>query len=119
MRNVKIIVGIGALVLAVMAGWQITSWELANINFQDELHDMGSQAGAHMGVVVPLSDEETVGAVIRKAEEHGIELRPDQITVQRIGSGDKSTMYLAADYRVPVKLFFFSFSLHFTPTSRR
>lgn len=119
MRTFKIIVGIGALVLALMAGWQITSWELVNINFQDELQDMGSLAGAHMGVVVPLSDEEMVGAVIHKAEEHGIQLRSDQITVQRIGSGEKSTMYIAADYRVPVRLLFLSFSLHFTPTSRR
>lgn len=119
MRNFTIIVGIGALVLALMAGWQITSWELTNINFQEELRDMGSQAGAHMGVVVPLSDEEMVGAVIHKAGEHGIQLRPDQITVQRIGSGEKSTMYIAADYRVPVRLLFLSFSLHFTPTSRR
>ena len=119
MRNLKIIVGVVVLVLVVTAAWQVTSWELENINFQEELRDMGSQAGVHMGVVVPLSDEEMVGAAIHKAEEHGIELRPDQITVQRIGSGEKSTMYLQADYRVPVKLLFFSFSLHFTPSSRK
>jgi hypothetical protein len=119
MRNFKIVFGVVVLVLAVMMGWQVASWELADIQFQDELQDMGSMAGAHIGVVVPLSDEEVVRAVIHKAGEHGIELDPDQVTVQHIGSGEKSTMYLAADYRVPVKVLFFSFKLHFTPSSRR
>lgn len=119
MRNFKIVFGVVVLVLAVMAGWQVASWELANTQFQEELRDMGSMAGAHIGVVAPLSDEETVRAVIRKAGEHGIELDPDQVTMQHIGSGETATMYLAADYRVPVKLLFFSFKLHLIASSRK
>jgi hypothetical protein len=118
MRTSTIIPSLAVLVLAT-AGWQVASWELANINFRDDLQDMGSMAGADTGVVAPLSDEEMVRAVIHKAGEHGIELDPNQVTAQRNGYGEKSTMYLAADYRVPVKLLFFSFKLHFTPSSRK
>jgi hypothetical protein len=67
------------------AGWQVASWELANINFRDDLQDMGSMAGADTGVVAPLSDEEMLRAVIHKAGEHGIELDPNQVTAQRNG----------------------------------
>lgn len=58
-------------------------------------------------------------AVIRKAREHGIELRPDQITVRRVGEEPRSTFYLAADYDSRVNLLLFSLSLHFTPSSQK
>lgn len=75
MRNLKIILGIAVLVLAVRTGWEVGSAVVANMNFQEALGDMGSQAGAHVGVVVPPdSDEDAVRAVIRKAKEHGLEL---------------------------------------------
>jgi hypothetical protein len=120
MRNLKIILGIAVLILALRMGWQIGSAEVANMNFQEDLRDLGSQAGAHVGVVVPPgSDEDAARAVIRKAKEHGIELEPGQVTVRRIGSGETSTLYLAADYTVPINLVLFSFNLHFIPSSER
>ena len=120
MRNLKIILGIVALVLVLSTGWQIGSAVVANMNFQEDLRDLGSQAGAHVGVVVPpRSDEDAARTVIRKAKEHGIELEPTQVTVRRMGSGETSTLYFAADYTVPINLVLFSFNLHFTPSSER
>ena len=108
MRNLKIILGIAVLILALRMGWQIGSAEVANMNFQEDLRDLGSQAGAHVGVVVPPgSDEDAARAVIRKAKEHGIELEPTQVTVRRVGSGETSTLHLAADYTVPINLVLF------------
>jgi hypothetical protein len=100
-------------------GWQIGSWELADMNLQEEMHDLASQAGIHVGFVPPPSSDEDVSrAIIRRAKEHGIELNPTQVTVRRTNPGEKtSTLYLAADYTVPVNLAFFSFNLHFTPSS--
>jgi len=117
MRRLKIIVGLTILVLVMMAGWQIGACEIANMNLQEDIRDMASQAGAHVGVVVPRSDEDVGRDVIRKAKEHGIELQLDQVTVRRTNSGETSTLYVAADYTVPVKLVLFSFNLHFTPSS--
>ena len=118
MRNLKIILGIVVLVLALTTGSQIGSAVVANMNFQEDLRDMGSQAGAHVGVVVPQgSDEGAARAVIRKAKEHGIELEPTQVTVRRVGSGETSTLHLAADYTVPINLVLFSFNLHFVPSN--
>ncbi|HTW58073.1 MAG TPA: hypothetical protein VMD99_08085 [Terriglobales bacterium] len=119
MRKITITLSLAVLVLAITAGWQTGSWELANMNFQEDIHDMASQAGAHTGVVAPASDEDLVRAVMRKAEEHGIELKPDQVTVRRTGSGQESTLYLAADYTVQVNLLLFSFHLHFAPSNQK
>jgi hypothetical protein len=117
MRLLKIILGLAVLVLVTMAGWQIGSWEVANMNLQEEIRDMASQAGTHLGIVVPKSDDDVRGEVVRKAKEHGIELLPDQVTVRRTNPGEKSILYVAADYTVPVNLVFYSFNLHFTPSS--
>ena len=117
MGKIKIVLGIAFLLIGGGAAWQIGACEVANMNFQEDLRDMGSQATAHMGTVVPLSDADMNNAVIVKAKEHGIELSPAQVTVRRIGSGERTTFYLAADYTVPVNLGLSSFQMRFSPTS--
>ena len=90
------------------------------MNFQEDLRDLGSQAGMHAGVAAASSDDDMNIAVIRKAAGHGIELTPTQVTVRR-HTGDQNTItfYLAADYAVPVGIGPFSFRLHFNPSSDR
>jgi len=117
MRRITILFTIALLVLPAAAGWQIAAWELANTNLQEEMRDMGSQAGSHIGFIPPMSDDEARSALVRKAKEHGIELKPNQVRVWRKGSGETSTLHLAAEYSAPVNLVFFSFHLHFTPSS--
>jgi len=115
--KVKIFIGISVLVFVVIVGWQIVSCELANVELQDDMQDLASQAGARIGFVEPRSDEDLRRAVMRKAKEHDIVLDPDQVRVQRTGSGDTSSVYLAADYTALVKLPGGSFTLHFTPST--
>jgi len=117
MRKVKIFIGIAVFVGMVVVGWQIGSCELANIELQDDMQDLAAQAGTRIGFVEPRSDEDLRRAVMRKAKEHDIVLDPDQVRVQRTGSGDTSSVYLAADYTALVKLPGGSFTLHFTPST--
>ena len=119
MRAVRIIVGIAVLVLVVWAGGQIGACEIANMSLQEDLRDLASQPGTHMGLLAPMSDEDVSLAIIRHAKQHGIALTPDQVTVRRTNPGATSTLYLAADYTVPLNLTLFSFRLHFTPSSDR
>ena len=76
MRASTIVLSLAVLVLVVTAGWQVASGEWANINFRDELQDMGPMAGADRGVVAPLSDEEMVRAVITKQENTALNSIP-------------------------------------------
>jgi hypothetical protein len=117
MRRITIILAVAVLIPTIMAGWQIGAWELANINLQEDMRDLASQAGAHIGVVVPLTDEDLSRAIARKARDHGIELKPTEVTVRRTNTGETSSLYLAANYTVPVNLGLVSFRLHFTPSS--
>ncbi len=119
MRNLKIILGVIVFILAVIAGWQIGSSVLANVELQDDMRDLASQLGASIGYSPLSSDEDLRNSVIRKAIEHGIVMKPSQVTVQRMVSGDKTTIYLAADYTVLIHMPGFSFTLHFTPSSRK
>jgi hypothetical protein len=119
MLRVKIAVALVVLGVVSTAGWKVGACELANMQLRDDMHDMASQSGTHIGLTDPRSDEDFRNAVLDSAKRYQIGLAPDQVTVVRNGSGVTSTMYLAADYTVPIHLPGFSFTLHFTPKSGR
>lgn len=76
---------------------------------------MASQGAVRIGLARPETDDEIRSDIIRNAKEYGIQLEPNQVTVQRTGPADAPALYLAADYKVPVKLPGYSFALHFAP----
>ncbi|HEY6385564.1 MAG TPA: hypothetical protein VIX91_07770 [Candidatus Acidoferrum sp.] len=119
MGKAKIIVGMAVLALAAIAGWQIASCELANLELQSDLRDLSAQVGTAIGLDAPSSDEDLRGAVIRKARKYDIPLEPEQVTVERVGTGKDAVVHLAVDYTVRVNLLAYSLTLHFTPSSRR
>jgi hypothetical protein len=119
MGKAKLILGLGILCLAVVAGWRSASCEIANLELQTDMRDIAAQVASRIGLEPPNSDEELRNAVIHKAEEHDIELDPAQVTVRRTGSGKTLAIYLAADYQARVNLLLYSFSLHFTPSSTK
>jgi hypothetical protein len=114
----KYVFVIALIVALIFAGMQILEPEFANLYFQDDLHDMATQPTWHSSTSAPMSDEDVRLSVIRSASRHDITLDPKQVTVQRIGQGENQTIYIAVDYTVPVNLLVYSFTLHFSPTSR-
>jgi hypothetical protein len=118
-RKLKFGLCIGVVVLAAMAGWQIGSSELANVELLDDLHDMASKLDTRIGFSAPKSDDDYRNEVIRRADQHGIVLQPREVMVERHGSGESETISLAVDYKVPVRVPGFAFALHFTPRSER
>lgn len=119
MPTFKAILTLAILILIGVTAWQVGAAEVANLNFQEDIRDLAAQAGTHVGVVIPRSDEQVMQVVIQKAGEHGIELTPEQVTVRRASTGEHSTWYLAVDYTVPINLGVTSFHMHFAPTSER
>jgi hypothetical protein len=113
----KYVFGIALIAAVTMTAWKILEPEITNMVFQDELHDMAAQLGWRTGLTAPNSDEELRNIVIRKAEQHDIPLDAKQITVRRSGPVERPIIYIAVDYKVPVNLLVYSFSLHFSPTS--
>jgi hypothetical protein len=119
MGKAKLILGLAILGPAVVAGWQVVSCEIANLELQTDMRDIAAQVASRIGLEAPNSDEDLRNAVIHKAGEHGIQLEPAQVTVQQTGSGKTLAIYLAADYKARVSLLLYSFSLHFTPSSAK
>jgi len=117
MGKVKLILGLAVLAVAITAGWQIASCQLANVELRDDLQDLAVQTGAHIGLVPFKTDEDFRNAVIRDAKKYGIQLEPQQVTVQRTGTTQVPIIYLAADYKVRVTMPGYSFTLHFHPSS--
>ena len=119
MGRAKLILGLAVLALAIIAGWQIASCELANLEFHEELRDIAAQGGARIGLLSFNTDEELRSAVIREAKKHEIQIAPEQITVERAGTPPAQTIYLSVDYRARVALPGCSFTIHFHPSSAR
>lgn len=119
MGKVKLILGLVVLAVAIIAGWQIASCELANLELREDLRDLAAQTGAFIGLNSFSTDEDFRNAVIREAKKYGIQLEPEQVTVQRTGTAQVPIIYLAADYKVPVTLPGYSFTLHFHPSSAK
>jgi hypothetical protein len=114
----KYVFWIALLVAIGIAGWNILEPEITNLVFQDELRDSAAQMGWRTGVTPLNSDEEIRNIVIRKAEKHDIELDPKQVTVQRNGTGEYTSWYIAVDYTRKIDLVVYSYRKQFHPTSK-
>jgi hypothetical protein len=119
MRKVTAILALAVVTVASIAAWQIGACFLANRELRDNMQDMASQAGVLVGLTQPRSDEDFRNDILRHAQEHGISLTPDQVTVRRTGPKLEEEIYLAADYTRSVHLLGLTFTFHFTPEARR
>ena len=119
MKKLTLIAGIAVLALAVSAGWQIASNELANRQLEEELRDLASLNAEHIGLTGPATDDDLRNSVIHDAKGLDVVLDPSQVTVQHTGEGKSSAVHLAADYTARVRLFGFWLTFHFTASSDR
>jgi hypothetical protein len=117
MGRVKLILGIAIFVAVIVTGSQIIPPELANFQFEDDLHDIAALRGSRVGLLPASTDDSLRAIVIRRAKEHDIQLAPEQVKVERVSTPGAPTVYLAADYTAPINLPGYSFTLHFTPSS--
>ncbi len=113
MGTIKAVAGFLAIIACVYAGFQIAPPEMTNYSFTDDLRSVALMGGSNPH----MTDQELVDMVIKKANEQHIELKPEQVTVQRIGTPGAPAVYVAAEYSVPVSLPGYDFTLHFTPSS--
>jgi hypothetical protein len=119
MKKLMFVVGIVVLALALNAGWQIASCELANRQLEEDLRDLASRNAERIGLSAPTSDDDLRNSVIQDAKHLDIVLDPDQVTVERSAKGASSVVHLAADYTARVRLLGFSLDFRFTPSSDR
>lgn len=117
MRKTVIILGFVLLLLAAFAAWQVAASYVANAELQSDMNDLVVHNSARIGLSQFDTDEELRDAVISKAKDDGIQLERDQVTVQRTLTAKVLGIALKADYATRVNLLFFSFIIHFSPSS--
>ena len=113
MGTIKALLGFLAIILVVVACFEVAPPLMANYSFQDDLRNVALMDGASP----QKTDEDIRGDVMRKVKEQNLPIEPKQVTVQRINTPGLSAVYVAADYSVTVSLPFYSFDMHFNPTS--
>jgi hypothetical protein len=116
MRKAAIVLGLAVLLLAACVAWQITACYVANAELQSDMKDLAVQNGARIGMASFSTEEDLRNDVIASAKEHGIQLAPEQVTVQRTLTPGMLEISLAADYQARMNLLGFSFPIHFTPS---
>jgi hypothetical protein len=113
MGTIKAIVGVLAIILVIVACFEVVPPLMANYSFQDDLRNVALVDGANF----QKTEEDVRNDVARKAKDQNLPITPKQITVQRINTPGMSSLYVAADYSVTVDLPGYSFDMHFTPNS--
>jgi hypothetical protein len=104
---------------AAVAGYQIGSVYLANIELASDLKDLSSLTGTRIGLVDPRSVDQIRDQVIEHAAQHGIQLEPEQVRVERDGEGKDGTIYIATAYDANLNVFGYRWRVHFTAAGPR
>lgn len=112
----KVLAILGILVLGITV-WQIGACYLANTELQSDLKDLAVQNPARIGLASFDTEEELRNEVIARAKEHGIQLAPEQVRVERILTPRMLDLSIAVNYDAQVKLLGLSVPIHFTPSS--
>jgi hypothetical protein len=115
MRN-HAVIGLLLLALAGVIACQVGACYVANSELQNDMQDLAVQNPFRIGLAPPPTEEGLRDSVIARAKDHGIQLQPQQVAVQRTLTPDALSVSLAADYEARVNLFVYSFTLHFTPS---
>jgi len=114
----KIILGLAVAAYAVFAGWQFAALKLDNAEFHDELRDIAEQRGANIGLVTPKTDDEVRAQVLRAAAEHGFDVRPEDITLERIVTNRFYVHFnIKVEYTAHVNILVHTFDQRFTVTN--
>jgi hypothetical protein len=113
MRKVAVILGLAVLLFAAIVVWQISLVYVANFQLRSDLNAMAVQQKSRLGWKAFDSEADLRTAVITHARERGIQLKPEQVIVERIATWNAMSVSLTADYDATVNLLLYSYTLHF------
>jgi hypothetical protein len=117
MKTVLLIAILGLIGVVLVAGYQVGSVYLANIELQSDLKDLSSLTGTRIGLVDPRSVDQIREQVIEHAAQHGIPLEPEQVHVERNGEGKDGTISLSTAYDTNMNVFGYRWTIHFAAAS--
>src|SRR5260370_8590983 len=100
MANLKVLIGLLAIVAVVLGLFQIAPPIMANYNFQDDIKTIVLMDGTSP----QKTDEDIRNDVLRKAREHELPIEAKQGTEQRLNSPCLPGIYVPPDNALPATL---------------
>jgi len=101
------------VVAMIVVGVAVIPPYFSNYQFQDDL-----KQEALASTYSTKSEDDIRDEVIKRARNFDIALDPKEVTVQRTGGLGSGSLYIEADYAVPISLPGYSFELHFSPSTK-
>jgi hypothetical protein len=108
MGTIKLIVGIGLIIVVIVGGVALVPPYLSNYQFEDALNNEALAA-----TYSTKSEDDIKGIVYKKAQEMEIPLTPEGIRVQRVGTQGTGSLAIEASYTVHVNLPGYPMDLNF------
>ena len=112
MGTVKMILGVGLMVLAAIFCFKLIPPYFSNYQFEDAIKNEALQS-----TYGTRSEEEIRESVLKHARECDIQLTNKQVRVTRTGTSGTGSLTIEAQYSVPVSLPGYSTTLEFHPSS--
>ena len=119
MERITLLIALVGLALAIGIAWQVGASELNNIELHDDLRDVAAHNDPRIGSLSSKSDDEIRAEVVRAAAEHGLLLKPQQVTLVRSSKSEAPHFDISVDYNSHVNLLVYSFNIHFIQTSAK
>jgi hypothetical protein len=112
MGSVKMILGVGMMVVVAIVCLKLVPPYFANYEFEDAIKNEALQS-----TYGTRSEEDIRDAVVKHAREYDIPLTSKQVKVIRTGNSGTGTLTIEANYSIPVSMPGYATTLEFHPSS--
>jgi hypothetical protein len=113
MATLKLILGVGVIVVVAFLGIKILPVYFSNYEFEDFIKEEALHSTYSMR-----SEDDIREAVIKHARDFDIDLTAKQVHVSRTGSSGNGSLTIEAEYSVPIDLPAYSMTVDFHPSSK-
>jgi hypothetical protein len=113
MATLKMIFGVGVIVLVAFLGMKTIPVFFSNYQFEDFIKEEALHSSYSTR-----SEDDIRAAVIKHAQDFDISLTPAQVHVSRTGVNGNGSLTIEAEYSVPIELPGYSTTVDFHPSSK-
>ena len=113
MASLKLVFGVGIFAALVFAGIKIIPPFFSNYELEDSIKTEALQA-----TYSTRTEDDIRETIIKQARNYDIALTPKQVHVSRAGTFGNGSLYIEAEYSVPLELPGYSTTLEFHPSSK-
>jgi hypothetical protein len=113
MGTLKLIFGVGIILALGLVGVKIIPVYFANYELEDAIKTEATQS-----TYSTRTEDDVREAIIKQARNYDIALTPKQVHVSRVGSFGTGTLFIEAEYSVPIDLPGYSTTIEFHPSTK-